>query len=238
MAPPRYMQLAEALRAGIARGEPPVGGRLPPEVELAERHGVSRHTAREAIRLLTDAKLVARRRGAGTTVIAAQAPHAYVQPLGGVDDLLQYARAARLKVLRLRERRLTGEEARLLGASRSDAWLVVEGLRVADGPPLALSRIYVAAPFAGVAEDLDQGRSVHALLDERFGVAAGRIDQEISAQLLGAREARLLGAEPGGAALRTLRRYHDGGGALILASDSLHPAGRFVYAMSYRREGG
>ncbi|MFN7236834.1 MAG: GntR family transcriptional regulator, partial [Brevundimonas sp.] len=66
MASPRYRQLAETLRAAIARGDFPVGSQLPPELELAQTHGVSRHTARDAIRLLSEAGLIARRRGAGT----------------------------------------------------------------------------------------------------------------------------------------------------------------------------
>lgn len=236
MASPRYRQLAETLRGAITRGQYPVGSQLPPELELAQTHAVSRHTARDAIRLLSEAGLIERRRGAGTTVIASASPQAYVQPLGGIDDLLQYAQTARLKVRRQEERRLIPAEAARIGADTEQVWLVVDGLRVAEALPLAVSRIYVAAPFTGVAGDLGHGRSVHALLDERFGVAAGRIDQEITAELLSPADAALLQAASGDAALRTLRRYYDGD-SLILASDSLHPGGRFIYAMSYRREG-
>jgi DNA-binding GntR family transcriptional regulator len=230
MAAPRYRQLADTLRAAIARGDYPVGGQLPPELELAQTHAVSRHTARDAIRLLTEAGLIERRRGAGTTVIASASPQAYVQPLGGVDELLQYAHTARLKLLAQQERRLSEAETQRIGGDIDRTWLVVDGLRIADALPLALSRIYVPQP------SLAAGQSVHALLDERFGAAAGRIDQEITAEILSPNDAKVLKAEPGSAALRTLRRYHDDD-ALILASDSLHPGGRFVYAMRYRREG-
>lgn len=230
MASPRYRQLADTLRAAIARGDYPVGGQLPPELELAQTHAVSRHTARDAIRLLTEAGLIERRRGAGTTVIAAASPQAYVQPLGGVDELLHYAHTARLKLLAQEERGLTAAEALRIGGDTERTWLVVDGLRVADALPLALSRIYVPQP------SLAPGQSVHALLDERFGAAAGRIDQEITAEILSLADAKVLKADTGSAALRTLRRYHDDE-ALILASDSLHPGGRFVYAMRYRREG-
>jgi DNA-binding GntR family transcriptional regulator len=180
MAAPRYRQLAETLRAAIARGDYAVGSQLPPELELAQTHGVSRHTARDAIRLLTEAGLIARRRGAGTTVIAAASPSAYVQPLGGVEDLMQYAQTARLKVLAQKERRLGPDEGARIGGDVEQVWLVIDGLRIAEALPLALSRIYVPQPFTGVAGELGEGRSVHALLDERFGVAAGRIDQEIT----------------------------------------------------------
>ncbi len=230
MAAPRYRQLADTLRAAIACGDYPVGGQLPPELELAQTHAVSRHTARDAIRLLTEAGLIERRRGAGTTVIASASPQAYVQPLGGVDELLQYAHTARLKLLAQEQRRLSEAEVQRIGGDVDRTWLVVDGLRIADALPLALSRIYVPQPTPAA------GQSVHALLDERFGAAAGRIDQEITAEILSPNDAKMLKVEPGSAALRTLRRYHDDD-ALILASDSLHPGGRFVYAMRYRREG-
>lgn len=236
MASPRYRQLADTLRRAIACGEYPVGSQLPPELALAQTHGVSRHTARDAIRLLSESGLIERRRGAGTTVIASTSPQAYVQPLGGVDELLQYAQTARLTVLTREQRRLTDAEAGRIGGDTDRIWLVVDGLRIAEALPLALSRIYLPQPFTGLAGELGDGRSVHALLDERFGVAAGRIDQEITAELLSSADAARLKAEVGSAALRTLRRYHDDA-ALILASDSLHPGGRFVYAMRYRREG-
>ena len=230
MAAPRYRQLADTLRAAIACGDYPVGGQLPPELELAQTHAVSRHTARDAIRLLTEAGLIERRRGAGTTVIASASPQAYVQPLGGVDELLQYAHTARLKLLAQEQRRLSEAEVQRIGGDVDRTWLVVDGLRIADALPLALSRIYVPQPTPAA------GQSVHALLDERFGAAAGRIDQEITAEILSLNDAKMLKVEPGSAALRTLRRYHNDD-ALILASDSLHPGGRFVYAMRYRREG-
>jgi len=44
--------------------------------------------------------------------------------------------------------------------------------------------------------------------------------------------------KPGTAALRTLRRYLDEQNRVIVASDSLHPADRFAYEMTYHRDGG
>jgi len=58
--------------ARIAGGEYPVGSLLPKEVELSRTYGASRHTMREALRRLSEAGMVLRRRRAGTEVIAAQ----------------------------------------------------------------------------------------------------------------------------------------------------------------------
>ena len=236
-AQPRYRQLAEALRADIASGRYPVGAQLPPELELCQHYGVSRHTARDALRLLTEGGLVERRRGAGTTVTATAPAPAFVQPLDGVDELLQYARDARLEVRSAEQRKLTQPEAARLRTRSSGRWLVVEGLRVADGEPVALSDIYLAPTFGGLADEIRSWPgAIQELLVQRHGLSIERIEQEICADVLDRRSAGSLRAEEGSPALRTLRRYYDAGGKLVLASDSRHPAARFVYAMTYRRE--
>ena len=51
-------QAADALRAAIAAGDWPVGGRIPPEAELVRRLGVSRNTLREAVRSLAHAGML------------------------------------------------------------------------------------------------------------------------------------------------------------------------------------
>lgn len=57
-----------ALRDLLARGRYQTGDRLPPERELAEGLGLSRPTLREAIRRLTEARLLEARQGSGTYV--------------------------------------------------------------------------------------------------------------------------------------------------------------------------
>lgn len=71
---PRYIVVADALTADIAKGRYPVGSTLPTEHELCEMFNVSRFTVREALRRLRDASLVTRKPRAGTTVIASHRP--------------------------------------------------------------------------------------------------------------------------------------------------------------------
>jgi DNA-binding GntR family transcriptional regulator len=62
------------------------------------------------------------------------------------------------------------------------------------------------------------------------------VDQEIEATLIDAETARLLKAEPGAPALKFIRRYYVTGRRLVELSVSLHPADRFSYHMTIRRE--
>ena len=58
----------DSIRAMIRSGELSPGERLPPEHELAERLGVSRGSLREAVRALSQIKVLDVRRGDGTYV--------------------------------------------------------------------------------------------------------------------------------------------------------------------------
>lgn len=237
MSHPRYRQLADALRADIASGRYPVGSQLPPEFELCDLYKVSRHTARDALRLLFESGLVERRRGVGTTVIRSSAEQAFTQPLGGVEELMQYARDARLQIRTAGLRPLGEAEQARLRLNSTEPWLVAVGVRSSDGKPMALSQIYIAPDYADIGPRLrDWDGAIQELIARDYGVAVNRIEQEIAAVNLEAEPARVLRTDKGGAALQTLRRYYDGNDRLMLASDSTHPASRFVYSMSYRRD--
>ena len=58
------------LRSAVARGEWPVGERIPTEPRLSEQFGVGRNSVREAVRGLVHAGLLETRQGDGTYVRA------------------------------------------------------------------------------------------------------------------------------------------------------------------------
>ena len=64
-----YRQLSDELRAGIAGGTYPPGSRLPSESELAERHGASRGTVRQAFTVLAADGLISSRKGTRRLVL-------------------------------------------------------------------------------------------------------------------------------------------------------------------------
>ncbi len=66
---PLYQQVANVLRSQIAGIEDNCPFRLPNEDELAIRHGVSRGTIRQALRLLAEEGLIERSHGRGTVTI-------------------------------------------------------------------------------------------------------------------------------------------------------------------------
>ncbi|MEH0557445.1 GntR family transcriptional regulator [Streptomyces sp. B21-101] len=69
-AEPKYLQIADALKAAIELGEYGPGDRLPGENVLAPQYGVAPMTARRALRVLTSQGLAESRKGAGFFVQA------------------------------------------------------------------------------------------------------------------------------------------------------------------------
>lgn len=234
-----YRSLAADLRGAIARGDYPPGSRLPTELELCADRDVSRHTAREALRLLREEGLIVRRRGAGTLVVDATDQRPFTQTVGEMNALLQYAREARLEVLQIATMSPPGKIAQELGLEEEVAWTRLDGMRRAEngGPPIALTQVYVRADLCPSRDAIDAWPgALNELITQQTGVAPNRITQHIMAVELTRVDARRLDADPQTPALRTVRRYFDGDDRVILASISLHPGERFVYAMEMKRE--
>src|SRR5205814_4009516 len=69
-----HTRLETTLRGLIRDGKIPTGAILPGELELAAQVGVSRHTVRHALGVLTNEGLLRRERGRGTTVVSTIPP--------------------------------------------------------------------------------------------------------------------------------------------------------------------
>ena len=231
---PLYRQISAALHAAIAGGEYPVGAVMPTELEIAERFGVSRHTVRDALRILSTAGVIRRRRRIGTVVTGETRKPEFVQPLRGFEELLQYGRNLHLQV----DVYGSATGSRLARTLRLDPvdWVRIEGRRGRPARPLGLTTVLVRRDCAPTRQAMAQSElAVSELIERSAGVAAVRIEQEISACALGRREAAALSTPVGSAALRTLRQYYEQNGELFLAAESLHPGERFNYAMSFSR---
>ena len=233
---PLYRHLADTLRTAIGDGLYATGDLLPTELELCATHHVSRHTARDALRLLSDEGLIMRKRGAGTVVIASLPTGPFSQDWGEIGDILQYARDTRLIVHSYGP--ATAQEMAEMMLDKSVSWMMVKGVRqrLAGGPPLAMTTICVRAdlmPSRDIIESWPQAIGEYIAIHR--GVRATRIDQEISAIRLDKASAKALGERIGDPALRTSRRYLDASGAVFITSISTHPGDRFAYRMSAER---
>lgn len=180
---PLWAQLLDDLRQRLAGGE--FEARFPTDKELVETYGVSRHTAREAVRRLSEEGIVQRERGRGTTVLTPE----FEQPLGALYSMFRSIEAQgaeqRSDVLALDVR--TDAEAAARLAVASDAPLVyLERIRRAGGVPLAVDRVWL--PAASTEAILEADFTHTALYDElqqRCGIVLDRATERIVPVLAG-----------------------------------------------------
>lgn len=232
---PQYALIAQALTDDIRRGHYGLGDLLPPEVNLCTQFGVSRHTIREAMRLLIQGGLVSRQRGIGTHVAAVD-PHAhYTQSTASIADLPRYVEETRLVVKQLQDEIADEELADLLDCPAGQRWLHAHCSRhVGRGKePIALTDIYVPAAYSGIKDAIGSAAvPVYSLIERRYGERVAEVKQRIDAIVIAPREAKALDVRPGSAGLVITRRYYSAAGALLEVAINLHPADRFSYTMS------
>ena len=251
---PRYLQIAAELKRAIASGQYPVGARLPTELELCEHFEISRFTAREAVRVLASAGLITRRQRAGTVVIATPDEARYTHDAASMRDLFQYAIDTELRLLYVGKVALDKERAREFGAAVGDEWVYAIGVRLevpgtrANGGsaakeraaptprPICVTRLFLNPVLKGIEARLRERRTaVYALIEREYKVSIERVEQDLQGTLLDADDAANLGAEPGAAALRIVRRYFDAADRLLEVAENIHPADRFTYRMHLRK---
>lgn len=234
--PPRYRQLTTTLRAAIVSGKYPVGSLLPTEVEICGHFGVSRHTVRDALRLLSAAGLIQRRRRVGTVVIARTETPEFIQPLPGLDEVLQYGHDVRLAIASY-DTSFACPLTKKLGLDPKD-WLRIDGRRGPEHRLLGLTTAVIRRDLAPSRSELEKSEtSLGELIERSTGIVVERIDQEISAIALDRRAAKALDLEPGAPALRARRLYYEKDGSLFVATESIHPGDRFSYTMTFNRSG-
>ena len=191
---PLWAQLLEDLRRRLDSGE--LTDRFPTDRELTEHYGVSRQTARDAVRRLREEGLVTRERGRGSFV---RQP-TIEQSLGTLYSVFRSIEdqgfTQRSEIRNLVQRR--NEEAAEHLDLPADAPLVfVERVRLADDEPVAVDCSWLPAAVALPLLSADLTHT--ALYDEladRCGVRITGGTEHIRPALATAEQQRLLGIRP------------------------------------------
>jgi len=129
----------QELRQAITGGTFRPGSQLPTEAELCEMLGVSRTVVREALRVLEDDGLVARRHGIGTFV----RNHPILKNLNFNFGITEMIESAGLKSgtshLAIRKEAADKEQAEQLRVAAGTPLITVERVRTADSRPVVYS---------------------------------------------------------------------------------------------------
>ena len=175
-----HRQLAQKLRGAIAQGAYKPGDRLPGEPELAERHGVSRITARQAVMHLVREKLVVRRQGKGTFVAQPPVHHDLLDLHGIYDELVAQGVNPATELLEFAERVApAGVNERLRsGARKVIHW---KRLYLRRGEPFAVSWVYLAPALKPTRDQVAQ-YSTYQLFESVVDVKVSHADLSVRAR--------------------------------------------------------
>jgi GntR family transcriptional regulator len=203
---PLWAQVLADLTERLHAGE--FDAAFPSDQELVAAYGVSRQTAREAVRRLADEGLLARERGRGTRVRRLAFEH---RPgtLEGLFHQVEAQGATQTSVVRVCRETRDVEIAQRLKLPATARLVEIERLRLADGEPLALDRSWLPA---GVARGLLNAPLSHAgLYDELARLCGVRItggSERVSAVVPTGAERLALGIGPDVAAFAITRIVH------------------------------
>jgi len=138
---PLYYQVQHTLSGRIRSGEYPAGSQLPSESQLSRMLAVSRVTVREALRALTDAKLVVKSQGKGTFV-ADPLPQLPGERrfTGYLEDLYEQLPRVTVRHIEISQIPVTDEIRRLLELPADESTVVrIKRARFVDAAPYAFT---------------------------------------------------------------------------------------------------
>lgn len=242
---PAYMRLAQSLLEDIRAGVYPVGSRLPTENELCRSLKVSRHTVRDALRILVELGMVQRRPRAGTTVIAQHSGRRYQPSVSSLSELVLFAQLLVQKTLGIDDVVVDPDLGTALGIAPGSHWR--RGIFLLSFPedeiPLFYSEVYVPERYRTVLDELAEMNwepasiPVRERIEGLTGIRAAEAHQRISATALPDPAARLLKAEAGSAGLELLLTYSAADGEILEISNNLFRADRYSYSTRVRLPG-
>ena len=234
---PRYLVVAQALMRDIERGTYKVGTMLPTELEICEQFGISRHTAREAIRRLSDVGLITRRAGIGTTVKAQSINSRYTASISDPTEMFAFNRQTRLQVLSEDWVEIKGAWAEILPQALGQRWMRVSALRFMEGShePVSHTQILVHPSYEAIRERLTEpGATVYRLIEGLHGERIAELKQEISCISMPKDVGLLMQARARSPALRVLRYYIGSHDHLFSVAVNTYPEGRFKLTTRWR----
>jgi len=234
-----YLVLAAELRAMIRSGRT-VGGRLPTEAELAERHGLSRQTVRRAYLELVAEGLVDRVPGRGTFVVDRDT--SYLRMFSSVEDLMDLSLDTSVQIRHPMRRRVDIAAAARLGLA-GDIVHTLQYVRFHGDTPLGWTTVSLPPQVADLLRDAEElatagtsaSLTVIGLLDGRLEEPIATAEQSISAVAAPAEAATVLHCEEGAPLLRIDRLFRSERGTAVELSVGYFLPDQYTYRTTLRR---
>lgn len=234
---PLYVTVANSIEADIREGRRSVGDRLPTEAKLSKTYDVSRHTIREALRLLQLSGMVESRRGSGSVVLS-QTPRVRSSAwVTRIDDLKEIVASSALDVLAVDRIIVDAQTAETAGIKRGSEWMRISALRQSKPPSntVVYSRLFINPKHASVIEKLGISPTYH-LIEQEFGDITVEVIQRMSVVAAGRDVSSRLNLNANEPIVRVVRTYLAHDGEVLEVAVNEEPASTFSNELRIRRE--
>lgn len=234
-----YRLVAEALRTDLRDRSLKPGERLPTELELTKKYGVSRGTVRRAYLDLVGEGLVSRVRGRGTFP-ASHSP--YRRSFNSVEELLALSEDTLMEVVLPLETVNDPEAAAALGL-QYDEVLHLSYRRSHEGQPFGYTRVFVPPRLR---QYLDDAEFLRQPLARSQATVLGILDRSMTSAVSGSREtvtavaapsevSEQIGCDDGQPVLRIERVHFDSEGRPVERCVNWFNPDRYMYRLQLRR---
>lgn len=197
---PAYVLMADILSQQIHSGVYQAGQRLPSEISLSQRYGLSPMTVRRAVKYLAETGLIKSVHGSGTYVSRLNLQESAFN-FNIFKSLFDRGPQIKVKLLDANISFATQQQAERLQTMPGIHLVALTRLITTDGEPIAVHNTYfVYDPEEPSIESELNITSLHGLLVGESHAAFKKGDMAFQAITLGDKDARLLGEDPGGLA--------------------------------------
>jgi len=222
---PAYIRLKEALQEQIRRGELVPGDALPSERRLAELHGLSRMTVRQAVSELVGVGAVYREQGRGTFVSARKMKQHNIASLSNTVREMGFTPSTRVAAFSL-ELPEGDIAARLM--LRRDVYRALR-VRLASGNPVALEEVFIPARTCPGLKRADLKKSLYGLITEGYGIRIGSVDCAMTALHPSPAQQELLNIPRNAPVLKVDSLYYGTGGDPLYFEHAMYRADMYEY---------
>src|SRR6266566_314814 len=190
---PLYYQIQQRLSEQICSGELKPGELMPSEQEIAARLGVSRMTARQALKSLCSRGLAFSQRGRGTFVSRMKLEKNFRQLLSFSEEMKDRGSEPRSRVLAFRKIHPGEDVVEALHLNPSEEVILLRRVRMADSAPLCVEATHLPVRLCpDLLENFEPSGSLYRALAEQYGLQVHMADEVAEASLATEEEAKLL----------------------------------------------
>ncbi|HUI75180.1 MAG TPA: GntR family transcriptional regulator [Candidatus Acidoferrum sp.] len=203
---PLYYQIQQRLLEQIRSGKLRVGQPIPSEQEIAASMGVSRMTARQALKSLCSLGLAYSQRGKGTFVSRFKLEKDFRQVLSFCEEMRARGSRPRSRVLAFEKSRASSEVTGALHLGPREEVFMLRRVRLADSIPLCIECTHIPVRLCPeLQKRFEPDSSLYQALSELYGIQIDIADEVAEASLATAPEARLLRIRKGAPVFRFTR---------------------------------